>query len=79
MHWVFVAVRKHSLVAASGATLLWCTGFSLQRLFLSQSTGSRRVSSVVAAHRLSCSAACGVFPGQGLNTYVCIGRQILNH
>ena len=31
------------VVASSGYSLLWCTGFSLQRLLLSRSTGSRRV------------------------------------
>ena len=40
--WVFVAVRRLSLVAASGGySLLQCTGFSLQWPLLLQSTGSR--------------------------------------
>ena len=41
-----------------GATL-WFMGFSLQGLLLLQSTGSRRVDSVVA-HRLSWPEACGI-------------------
>ena len=32
---------------------------------------------VIAAHGLSCSVACGVYPEQGLNA--CIGRWILYH
>ena len=41
LHWVFVAVRGLSLVAASGGySSLRCTGFSLQWLLLLQSTGS---------------------------------------
>ena len=41
--WVFVAVCRLSLVAASGGySLLWCTGFSLRWLLLWQSMGSRR-------------------------------------
>ena len=32
-----------------------------------RSTGSRRACSVVAAHRPSCSVACGIFPDQGSN------------
>ena len=32
-----------------------------------QSTGSRRAGSVVVAHGLSCSTACGIFPDQGSN------------
>ena len=29
------------------------------------------------AHRLSCSAACGIFSDQGSNPFPCIGRRIL--
>ena len=40
--WVFVAVRRLSLVAASwGYCSLQCAGFSLQWLLLLPSTGSR--------------------------------------
>ena len=40
--WVFVAVCRLSLVAASRVcSLLQCLGFSLQWLFSMQSTGSR--------------------------------------
>ena len=39
-----------------------------------QSTGS-----VVAAHRLRCSLACGIFPDQGFNLYLLHWRQILYH
>ena len=66
--WVFVSVRGLSLVAASGGhSSLRCAGLSLSRPLLLRSTGSRRAGSVVVAHRLSCSAACGVFPDQGSN------------
>ena len=42
LHWVFVAVRGLSLVAASGGySSLQCEGFSLWWLLLLQSTGSR--------------------------------------
>ena len=42
--WVFIAVRRISLVAESGVTLeLGCTGFSLQWLLLLQSMGSRHL------------------------------------
>ena len=41
---------------------LRCVGFSLQGLLSSQNAGS-----VVVTPRLSCSEACGVFPGQGSN------------
>ena len=42
LHWVFVAARGLSLVAASGGyPSLQCTGFSLRWLLLLQSTGSR--------------------------------------
>ena len=66
--WVFVFVRGLSLVAASGGhSSSWCPGLSLLRPLLLQSTGSRCAGSVVVAHGPSCSAACGIFPDQGLN------------
>lgn len=42
-------------------------GCSLRRLLLPWSAGCRHWTSVVAAPGLRCSAARGVFPGQGLN------------
>ena len=66
--WVFVSVRGLSLVAASGChSSSWCAGLSLSRPLLLRSTGSRRAGSVVAAHGLSRSAACGILPDQGPN------------
>ena len=41
LHWVFVAAHGLSLVAESGGSLFWCAGFSLGRLLLLQSMGSR--------------------------------------
>ena len=55
--WVFVAALRLSIVAASrGYSLLQCAGFSLRWLLLLQSTGSRRLGSVVVARGLS---SCG--------------------
>ena len=66
--WVFVSVRGLSLVVASGGhSSSRCAGLSLSRPLLSRSTGSRRAGSVIVAHGPSCSAACGIFPDQGLN------------
>ena len=50
-----------------GATSSRCAGLSLSRPLLLRSTGSRRAGSVIVAHGPSCSAACGIFPDQGLN------------
>ena len=75
-HCVFVAACGLSLVAVSGGySSVQCTGFSLRWLLLLWSTGSRHKgfsicgvrASVVVAHGLSCSAACGIFPDQGSN------------
>ena len=64
--WVFVSVRGLSLVAASGGhSSSRCAGLPLSRPLLLRS--SRRAGSAVVAHGLSCSAACGIFPDQGLN------------
>ena len=66
--WVFVSVRGLSLVAASGGhSSSRCAGLSLLRPLLLLSTGSRRAGSVAVAHGPSRSAACGIFPDQGLN------------
>ena len=55
---------------------MWRVGATLHRgarashsrgLSCCRSTGSRRAGSVVVAHRLSCSAAFGIFPDQGPN------------
>ena len=92
LRWVFVAARGLFLAVASGAySSLQCAGFSLRWLLLLRSTGSRRAGSVVVAcrlwstgsvvvaHGLSCSAACGILLDQGSNLSPCIGRRILNH
>ena len=66
--WVFVSVRGLSLVAASGGhSSSQCADLSLSRPLLLRSTGSRRAGSVIVAHGPSSSAACGIFPDQGLN------------
>ena len=66
--WVFISVRGLSLVVASGGhSSSRCAGLSLSRPLLLWSTGSRRTGSVVVAHGLSCSTACGIFPDQGSN------------
>ena len=72
-----LAARRLPLVVASGGfSLLSCVGFSLWWLLSLWSSGSgctdfsscnTCLGSVVGAHRLSCSAACGIFPDQGLN------------
>ena len=66
--WVFFSVQGLSLVVASGGhSSSRCTGLSLLRPLLLQSTGSRRADSVIVAHGPSCSVACGIFPDQGSN------------
>ena len=66
--WVFVSVQGLSLVVASGGhSSSRCAGLSLSWPLSLRSTGSRRAGSVVVAHGPSCSAACGIFPDQGLN------------
>ena len=66
--WVFASVRGPSPAAASGGhSSLRCAGLSPSWPLLPQSTGSRRAGSAIVAHGRSCSAACGIFPDQGLN------------
>ena len=68
LHWVFVAVPELALAAMSGSypLLSWCAGPRLKGF-------------IVLAPRLTCSVACGIFPGHRLNPSPCIGRCILNH
>ena len=66
--WFPISVRGPSPAAASGDhSSSRCAGLSLSRPLLLQSTVSRHAGSAVVAHRPSCSAACGIFPDQGLN------------
>ena len=68
LHWVFVSVRGlFRLAVCGGHSSSWCAGLSLSRPLLLRSTSSRRAGSAVVAHGPSCSAACGIFPDQGLN------------
>ena len=71
MRWVFVAACGFSLVVAN-------KGYStaeVHRLLLLQNISPRtcklqelwQAGSIVVAHGLSCSAACGIFMNQGLN------------
>ena len=77
---VFLAAHRDSLVGPGGGySLLWCMGFSRQGLLLLQRTVLGMQTSAVAAHRLSCSTACGIFPKKTLNQCPCLARQILNH
>ena len=66
-------------LASWGYSLLLCTDFSLWWLLLLRSTGCmcidfnavtyglQNLGSVIVAHELSCSMACGIFLDQGLN------------
>ena len=66
--WVFVSARGLSpAVASGGHSSSRCAGLSLLRPLSLRSTGSRRAGSVVVAHGLGCSAACGILPDQGSN------------
>ena len=69
--YLFLAVLglrccEHSFSSCGkwGYSSSWRVGFSVQWLLLLQNTGSRRVGSIVVAHGLSCSVACGIFPDQ---------------
>ena len=68
LRWVLVSARGPSPAAASGGlSSSRCAGVSPSRPLLLRSTGSRCSGSVAVAHGPSCSAACGIFPDQGLN------------
>ena len=54
---------------AGGHSSSRCAGLSLSRPLPLRSTGSRHAGSAAVAHGPSRSAACGIFPDQGLNPY----------
>ena len=79
---LFLAMLSSVLPAGSSlvqATLRCGVGFSVQWLFLLQSTGSWPMGSVAVAHSLNCSRAHGILLTRDLAHVPCIGRQILNH
>ena len=65
LHWVFIAARGLSPVAARGVYSMWCTGFSLQWF---PCCGIRALghegfrSCDLLTLRLSCPKARGIFP-----------------
>ena len=70
----FSSCWELGLLLAVEWRLLNCSGFSCY--------GAQTLAtwiSVMVTHGLSCSAACGIFPDQGLNPGPCISRQILTH
>lgn len=77
--WVFAAACRPSPGATSRAhSQVRCTGLSPGG-GCSCGTWALGVASLVAAHRLSCSKACGLLQDQGLTLGVpCIARKILN-
>ena len=80
LHWVFIAARGLSLVAASGGySSLRCAGFSLWWLLLLRSTDSRRTGFSSCGTRVWLLCGMWYLPDQGLNPCPCIGRRILNH
>ena len=65
--WVFFAVRRLSLVAASGDySSLQCVGFSLRRLLLLRSTSSRRAGFSSCGARAYLLHGMWSLPGPGL-------------
>ena len=68
LYWVSIAVWGLSLVAASGVYLcLQCSDFSFGGFSCCGTRALWLPVSVVVAHGLSCSAACGIFPDRGSN------------
>ena len=70
--------RLCSVGAASEGYTLVVGGLLIGWLLLFWSTGSKRLSSLVVAHKPSCPTAGGIFPDQGLIRVPCISRQIPN-
>ena len=78
--WVFIAVHRLSLVAASGGcSSLPCVGFSLWWLLLLWSTGSRAWAQQLWRRGLVAPWLVGSSRTRARTRVPCIGRRILNH
>ena len=69
----FSRCDERGILSSCGAWVSFSSGFSCCRVW------ALDVGSEVAVHKLSCSAAHGIFPDQGPNHVLCIARQIFNH
>ena len=69
LRWLLLLLSPGS--RAPGFQQLWCVGSVVV------APGFWSTGSVLVEHRLSCSAACGIFTDQGLNHVSCTGRQTL--
>ena len=67
LRWVFVAARGLSLVAVSSLLIAVASLAAEHELQARRLQQLWHAGSVVVAHGLSCSAACGIFLDQGLN------------
>ena len=68
LHWILVATRRPSMVAASGGySLVSEDTLLLPVASLFEVLRPQSLDSVPVTHGLSCPAACGLFPGQGSN------------
>ena len=63
----FIAACGLCLVAVSGASVVWCAGFSLLWFLLLQSMGSRYPGFSSCNTWACCHMGCGIFSDQGLN------------
>ena len=66
IHW-FIFGCPGSLLLCGGCSSWWCSSFSLWRLLLPWSTGSRVQAQSLWCMPVSCPSACGIFPDQGSN------------
>ena len=72
----------HCIGFGHAASVLLCCGASASHYGGFSGWGAQAfgfTGSGVAASRLRCSAACGIFPDQGLNLVPCTGWRILIH
>ena len=76
--WGLLFVGVHALLVA-GLILAQSTGSRASVVAAPRLSKLRRMGWAVVAHSLSCPAACGIFPDQGSNPCLRIGRPTLIH
>ena len=77
--FILVAVSGGSSPVVVGGLLTAVTSLAVEHRFYARRLQSLRLAvSVVVNHGLSCSQACAVFLGPGLNHVPCIDKQFLS-
>ena len=78
-NFIYLLLAVLGFCCCMGFSLVAVCGLLIEVASLVVENGLESTGAVAVAHRLGCSAACGIFPDQGLNLCLLLGRQIVYH